>query len=730
MAGKLCPYGLNRASPEPLPPAKNIARSPLPIAHCPLPIARSPLPNTQPMKHPVSAILPILFLLHTGLTVYAQSDSLQSHTLPELTVQAYGSQRSLLENTASVGVLTPRVTDRFAPVTWTNAVNTLPGVRMEERSPGSYRFSVRGSLLRSPFGVRNVKFYWNGIPFTDANGNTPLNVLDFAAIQRMEIIKGPGSSLYGAGTGGVVLMYSPPSGRYAAEQSIGIGRYGLQTRNTQLDLGNVQLQYGHQQQEGYRSQSNLFRDAVTLTARNDFGKKGTLSLLGLYSDLLYQTPGGLTFAQQEADPTQARQPTPALPGSESQNARISSRYFLAGALHELKLSPAWTQALSLYITTNNFANPFISNYEKREESGIGGRNTWQHRTVRGQLETVWTTGFEWQTGRSVQRNYDNLQGQPGPQQTSEDITALQGSAFTQMELTLPHNISVAGGLSYSLMRYLHENYYPGDYLALKKTFDGAVMPRLAFNKVFWKNWSATLSVSSGFSPPTLQEVRPSAGGFRQDLEAEKGMNRELSLRYFGNRLTAEITAYSFRLNQTIVRRSTDAGAEYFINAGKTNQNGIEWRLDYPLLNTPGFPVGLNLWHSGTLARYTFEAYISGDEDISGNALPGIPTFSQTTGADLLLKGGIGLFAVYQYGGKIFLNESNTAENSPYHQFHLRGRWQKTWGKHLYTELNASSEWVSAAVYSLGYDLNAFGNRFYNPAPKQNWYGGLKVGWKW
>ncbi|MFM7021239.1 MAG: TonB-dependent receptor plug domain-containing protein, partial [Aquirufa sp.] len=57
---------------------------------------------------------------------------------------------------------------------FTAALNTQPGVRLEERSPGSYRVAIRGSSLRAPFGVRNVKIYWNNIPFTDAGNNSYL----------------------------------------------------------------------------------------------------------------------------------------------------------------------------------------------------------------------------------------------------------------------------------------------------------------------------------------------------------------------------------------------------------------------------------------------------------------------------------------------------------------------------------------------------------------------------
>ena len=72
---------------------------------------------------------------------------------------------------------------------------------MEERSPASYRMNIRGSTLRSPFGVRNVKVYLDDIPFTDAGGNTYLNQLSYYNFNSIEVLKGPGGSLYGAGTG-------------------------------------------------------------------------------------------------------------------------------------------------------------------------------------------------------------------------------------------------------------------------------------------------------------------------------------------------------------------------------------------------------------------------------------------------------------------------------------------------------------------------------------------------
>src|SRR5690606_13458835 len=80
------------------------------------------------------------------------------------------------------------------------------GIRMEERSPGSYRLAMRGSLIRSPFGIRNVKIYMDELPLTDAGGNTYLNLIDPASIAAIHVLKGPDGSLYGANSGGVIRI--------------------------------------------------------------------------------------------------------------------------------------------------------------------------------------------------------------------------------------------------------------------------------------------------------------------------------------------------------------------------------------------------------------------------------------------------------------------------------------------------------------------------------------------
>ena len=122
-------------------------------------------------------ILCSLFFLFTWC--HAQEDTAGSaKTLDSVTVKAFEQQKPAAASAVQVYRI-PASSDFATKTSLTNGLNAIAGVRMEERSPGSYRINIRGSSLRSPFGVRNIKVYWNDIPVTDPGGNTYFN--QFAA---------------------------------------------------------------------------------------------------------------------------------------------------------------------------------------------------------------------------------------------------------------------------------------------------------------------------------------------------------------------------------------------------------------------------------------------------------------------------------------------------------------------------------------------------------------------
>lgn len=699
----------------------------------------------------------VLLLLVCLTDLFAQTpvsssldDTLQ---LNEVVVRGYATNRRLLETPASIGLLTRRdLNQRFGTPTLVPALNTLPGVRADERSPGSYRLAIRGSAIRSPFGVRNVKAYWNELPLTDAGGNTPLNALDVRALGRIEVIKGPSGSLYGAGTGGTVLFsgLSVPANQTNVEVSGLGGSYGLYGNGVSVQTGRnnsaISLSYNHLQSDGYRDHSALVRDNVSLVGSFAVSDKRTISVLGLYSDLHYQTPGGLTDAQFRANPRASRPATRVLPGSAEQQSGIYQKIGYLGLSHEYRWNEQIQNTTVIYGSTTDLANPFVTNYGKRADQGIGGRTVTQIRLTNGPLPTTFTVGAELLRTFIVDRTFGNRRGIADTIQTDEELTARQSTLFAQAETELPARFRLTAGLSRNNVRYGFQrfptrarNALPAQLLT--RNFTPVWLPRVALQRTFGQtgrgpNVSAFVSISTGYSAPSSQEVRPSAGGFNNTLNSERGTSYEAGLRgsALRSRLRYDVSVYQFALRETIVRRSDAAGAEFFVNAGRTDQRGLEAQLSYDFIafssGNAGFFSLLRSWNSLTLTNYRFRDYRQGTADLSNNRLPGVAPATYVTGVDAETRAGLYAHLTYQFLNPFPLNDVNTVQSSPIQLLQATLGFRRTLGQHWTLDGYVSGDNLLNRTYSLGYDLNAFGGRFYNAAPERNFIGGARVSVKW
>lgn len=671
-----------------------------------------------------------LCLLVSSLST-AWSQNVQSDTarvLEEVTIEAYAYKRPLSEVPASVATVSGTELTRFSNTSILPAVNTIPGVRMEERSPGSYRFSIRGSLLRSPFGVRNVKVYWNGLPFTDGGGNTYLNLLDFNSIGSMEVIKGPGGSLYGAGTGGVVLLKRPMSDTNQLQLSAVGGSYGLQCYmaawENHTEKTDFRIQYARQQADGYREQAAMRRDAVQGDVDFHIADDYSLSATFLYSDLFYETPGGLTQAQFDANPRQARPAGGPNRGAVEQHAAVTNKTGYLGISDEFQWNDRWTTETGMYGSVSAFENPTIRNYEKRDERNFGVRTQTQH-VMEGRLKGKLTFGGEYQYFNSPITVNGNTYGVIDTIQTDDKLRSRLLMFFAQAELDLGKNYFLTVGASANFLKYRFTTLEPQPVIEQSRTFDAVVSPRLALLKKF-DIVSVYASLSQGFSPPSLAEVRPSAGTYNNSLNSERGLNYELGFKgnVLSSRLQYDVALYDFRLDETIVIQRTADGAEYFVNAGKTSQRGIEASVSYSVpLSTDR--SNLSLWASYTYNHYRFKNYESDGNNFSGNRLTGVAPTIFLFGADVSIAN-FYVNLTTNYTDAIPLNDANTAYASEYFLLGSRVGYRSPEGKKVGYEIFVGIDNALDKRYSLGNDLNAIGGRYFNAAAPRNFYVGVKV----
>jgi iron complex outermembrane recepter protein len=657
----------------------------------------------------------------------AQSDT--SKILNEVIVTGYNSNRAITLVPASIAVIDESSLTRFAPSSFLPAVNTTPGVRMEERSPGSYRFSIRGSVLRSPFGVRNVKFYWNGLPLTDGGGNTYLNLIDPEAVTSMEIIKGPGASLYGVGTGGVVLLnsaskvvskkidFSTLGGSYGLYKIQGGGNI-VATNKSRLSIRGL-----IQQSDGYRDQTEMKRYSSVLDWKHAVGERGVLSTSLFHSNLFYETPGGLTEAQFKDDPTQARPATNTLPGAVEQKASVKNATTYFSSSYNQDWSEKHETFIGIYGSTTSFKNPAIRNMEIRDELNIGGRAEHHFTFTIEEVKTRLDVGAEFQYFNSPVRVYDNLAGKRGALQFRDRINSTLGIAFTQLEFELPANFYLTAGASYNVVQYDFTRASETPQVKQQRKFNPTVYPRLALLKKVSENLSFFGSVSSGFSPPSVAEVRPSTNTFNESLNPEEGLSMEAGVRgKLFKQLIYDIVGYDFNLQNTIVIRRDDSGAEYFVNAGEAKQKGIETKLAYSIeLKSCEFKV----WTSYTFNDFVFENYVQDGVNYSGNPVTGIAPHVLVMGLDATLKNGLYQRSTITFTDAIPLNDANTARASAYWLMAFQVGY-KNQMKKLQYDIFGNIDNLFDVSYSLGHDLNALGGRYYNAAPGINFSFGLRI----
>jgi iron complex outermembrane receptor protein len=652
--------------------------------------------------------------------------------LSGVTVSAFDTERPLLQQAASVSRVTEQDLMRFNESSPVLAFNQKAGIRIEERAPASYRISIRGSSLRSPFGVRNVKVYWNEVPFTAPDGTTALNLLDLSNIRTAEVIKGPSGSVYGAGNGGAISLFSQAQvdeNRISADYLIGdfgLSRYRLGI-SQQLGDGGIEASYVRQESDGYRDHSGVKRQVVQMSGYFPISEKQELRTQLLVSDLQYQIPGALNAAQLASNPKQAR------PGSVGQNSSIDQQALLLSLGHTYRHSDQLSSSTTVYLNTNAFENPFILDYKKELGFGYGTRTKISYNTQLGGKSLRLLAGGEWQKSITQAQNFGNRAGKADTIRFADQLTASQGFLFQQAELQLNSKLLFTLGLSENFSSFQIDRQVDagGGKTGLQtRTFTPILVPRVALNYQFNPSMSVYGSISSGFSPPTIDEVRTNEGSVNLDLEAEKGINYEVGYRLGKERFTMEVIAYYFKLQETITTYANPNGVVLFQNAGSTNQKGVEASLDYALLrNSKGFVRDLLFGTAYTGQFFTFENYQKRGQDFSGNALTGVPKHNLVSRMDVRTRIGIYLNFTHQFTEEIPLDDANTVYQDAYSLVNLRFGWVKQHGN-WDLEIFAGVDNLLDATYSLGNDLNAFAGRFYQPAPTRNGYGGVKVGWKY
>jgi Outer membrane receptor proteins, mostly Fe transport len=655
---------------------------------------------------------------------FAQNDT--ATTLQEVVIRAFEQNRQLKEVSGAINYIGANQLERFSNTSILPALNATPGVRMEERSPGSYRLNIRGSTLRSSFGVRNVKVYWNGIPFTDPGGNTYLNQLGYFNVRSIEVIKGPAGSLYGAGTGGAMLINSQPDEQPAgASVNYMYGSYNLNSLNAQVRLGEAGhrhvIGYTHQTSDGYRQHTRMRRDIATWETQIKSSDKQQLQASVLYGDLFYETPGGLNATEYKANPRAAR------PNADVVKAAIYQKTFLAGLTHRYRFNERFENTTVVYGAFTQIKNPTYLNYERRTEPHLGGRTVFTGQHQLNEVQIQWLAGAELQVGFFNTKVFQNNQGNPDTLQTDDDIYNRIGFVFVQTDIRFPGDWTVSAGASLNQSAIRITRLSVPLFTPVKRTYNNELAPRLAVSKKIIPNLLLYGSVAKGYSPPATQEVLPSTSVISTGLNAEQGVNYEAGIKssWLQQRLYVEVNAFHFRLQNAIVLRRNDVNADYYVNAGSTKQQGIESQAAYQLLPHSGrFITNARVWASHTWNHFRYRSFVKDTVSYAGNQLPSVAPQLVAAGVDLATRLGLYTHITWFYSDAVPLNDANSVSASSYHVAGARVGWRvnKKWTLDVFGGVDNLFD----TKYSLGNDINSTVGRYYNAAAGRNYYVGITL----
>ncbi|MBW8523973.1 TonB-dependent receptor [Chryseobacterium chendengshani] len=669
------------------------------------------------------------FLALTFYTTMIFSQKKDSATLiSEVKIDSYKKPTTFITSTKSVSVVSENLLNQNPPERLLESINQIAGARMEERSPGSYRISLRGSTLRSPFGVRNVKVYLDDFILSDASGNTYFNVISPELINRIEIFKGPESGDFGAATGGAVLLQTQNAEHVSG--SLSLGSYGTfnESINFSKQAGKhfFQIFQNYYRTDSYREQSAVERKHIFLKDNFQYSKNAELKAMILLSDIDYQTPGGLTLEQMELNRKQARPKTAALPGANEQNAGIRNKMILAGISHEFAIIPNLSHFVLVQGSYVDFENPFITNFENRYESNFAVRTHLNYQQNWEKISAEWRLGYEGGTNHIFIKNFDNNRGAEGDPQNFDQLKSNSGFFFVSQKLNFSEKLFSDISLSLNSNSYAWEKLYPVSENGETK-FKDQLLPNFGVTYLIGNGFSLRGKTGKGNSAPTNEEIRSSNQEFNLNLVPEFGWNKEIGIRkQFGNFLFAEAGYFDFRLKDAIVRRQNERGEEFFVNSGETVQKGFEILLESKNFNLKNdFFSNFKFRFSGSFYDFKFQDYQQGENDFSGNDLTGVPKSTINSLLNFTFFKILSVDYSHFYTSKIPLNDANTAWSDSSLVGNIQFRFPVVIEK---TKLNLflQIQNIYNTDYVLGFDINAFGNRYYNPAAKRNFVLGVKA----
>ena len=601
----------------------------------------------------------------------------------------------------------------------------VPGLYMQNRYnfAQDLRISLRGFGARSSFGIRGIKVIVDGIPETLPDGQAGVDSIDIGSARSIEVLRGPSSSLYGNASGGVIAITSELGATDPyVEGRIAGGEYGY--RQVQFKsagrwgMSDYLVNLSRTELDGYRDHSNARGSVLNSKLGVPLNGKDRL----VFSFNLTDQPeaddsGGINAAQAAAAPRSARDRNVLFDGGES----LEQQRF--GIVYE-RDRPSGSLTLRNYYVWRDFTNklPFVGGGSvdlDRFFYGVGAQYTLGSAADALSL----TIGVDYDKQDDNRKRFNNNEGVLGPMVFNQREAVDSAGLFVQGVYDVNDIWSLHAGIRYDQISYhVTDRYLANGDDSGTLDFD-ETSPSLAVNyRARSGVWFA--SYSSSFETPTTTELaNPDAsGGFNPSLSQQMADNFEIGYKRSVDDLYFEFAAFTIDLEDELIPYELAAfqGRRFFANAGSSSRDGIEAAVSW------SFDNDWKVDASYTLSDFRFDNFVDDNgNDFSGNTLPGLPEHFGYIGFSYAADSGLTATLEGVFSGELVANNASTAEVSSYtvanfrmsHEFHTG-----PWLIRPYFGINNLLD----ERYNSNIRINAFGARYFEPAPGRNFYAGVVV----
>jgi iron complex outermembrane receptor protein len=574
-------------------------------------------------------------------------------TLPAVKVNASRLALSPFDVPAALSVVEVKPADAGQPgVNLSEALVGVPGILARDRQNYAQdeQISIRGFGARSTFGVRSIRVYMDGIPATLPDGQGQVSQFNLDSADRVEVLRGPFSVLYGNAAGGVIQLWSA-EGTAVPQTTIGLYggsndtfKYAATTRGI---VGPVDYNIAASEflSGGYREHSRVRRESVNARFGIDLGDQRRLTVvLNRFDQPEAQDPLGLTRAQVDADPRQAA------PVASQYDTRKSTEQNQLGAIYEQSLGNddqlrlmgyygdrSIVQYLSIPAVTQN--NPLQSGGVVAPTTRYGGADArWTHAGELGGGDTEFVLGASGDYQVQHRTGYENFIGSTlgvqGALRRNEDDNVNNVAAYAQWYWHFAERWSLLLGLRHDEVRFSEHDFYitaqnPDDSGNVQYS---ATTPVAGLQFRPGDNVRLYVSYGSGFETPSYNEL-----GYRSDGQAglalnllpARSRNLEAGLKWrLDDALEFDVAAFRSDTENELAVATNQNGRATYQNVGDTRRQGVEFSLTGDLGDAWHLSAGVThlqaRFRSGFLTCTGTPCSVPTTPVETGSRLPGVP----------------------------------------------------------------------------------------------------------